>query len=89
MNTARMNSLLIRQKHNLLNDALYALMVAIGLVIYLLGLGLGTSVEVTNESHAPVPPASVDSLGDSLGDSPVEQAGSCTPDSSASVAQLC
>ena len=43
MNTARMDSLLNRQKQNLVIDAVYALVVAIALVIYVLGLGIGTS----------------------------------------------
>lgn len=81
MNAARMNSLLIRQKHNMVNDALYALMVAVGLVIYLLGLGLGTSAGTTNESYRPALPAPVVS--------PVEQADSCPPDSADTLAQLC
>lgn len=81
MNAARMNSLLIRQKHSMVNDALYALMVALGLVIYLLGLGLGTAAKRGNEPRQPALHAP--------STSPVEQADSCTPDSPTILAQLC
>jgi hypothetical protein len=40
MNTARMDSLLHRQKQNLVIDALYALVVASGLAIFTIGLGI-------------------------------------------------
>ena len=43
MNTARMDSLLNRQKNNLVSDTVYALVVTLGMVICLLGLGIGTS----------------------------------------------
>lgn len=50
MNTARMDSLLNRQKQNLVIDAVYALVVAIALVIYVLGLGIGTSPRTVQTS---------------------------------------
>lgn len=50
MNTARMDSLLNRQKQNLVIDAVYALVVAIALVIYMLGLGIGTSPRTVQTS---------------------------------------
>lgn len=39
MNTSRMDSVLNRQKRNLVVDALYALVVIAGVMFYLLGLG--------------------------------------------------
>lgn len=50
MNTARMDLLLNRQKQNLVIDAVYALVVAIALVIYMLGLGIGTSPRTARTS---------------------------------------
>lgn len=71
MNTARMDSLLSRQKQHLVTDALYALMVAIGLIIYMLGLGLGTSAKGVHEPQGQVAPA--------VAPSTVEQAEHCPP----------
>lgn len=39
MNTSRMDTVLNRQKRNLVVDALYALVVIAGVMFYLLGLG--------------------------------------------------
>lgn len=39
MNTSRMDSVLNRQKRNLVADALYAMIVIAGVMFYLLGLG--------------------------------------------------
>jgi hypothetical protein len=49
MNTARMDSLLNRQKQHLITDALYALVVVAALVVYVLGLGIGTSPRAASQ----------------------------------------
>ncbi len=56
MNTSRMDTVLNRQKRNLVVDALYAMVVIAGVMFYLLGLG-ASQVAVASQPAVKAVPA--------------------------------
>ena len=65
MNNNRMDTLLIRQKHNLVSDVLFALVVVAGVMFYLFGLGASRAT-VTAAPAAQAAPAIAIEMGTSV-----------------------
>jgi hypothetical protein len=60
MNNNRMDTLLIRQKHNLVADVLFAMVVVAGVMFYLFGLSTSRAAVVTPPAVQSVPALAVE-----------------------------
>jgi hypothetical protein len=62
MNTSRMDTVLIRQKRNLVVDALFAMVVIAGVLFYLFGLGATQVVLASAPAAEAAPMVEVESM---------------------------
>ncbi|ACY18559.1 hypothetical protein [Haliangium ochraceum] len=73
MSTTRIDTVLNRQKQNLITDAVVALLVAAAILFYVVGLGATPSVRAANAATAPAPKLT-------LIEAPIEQSPVCAYD---------